>query len=178
MTRKDGKREWQTGCLSPMCAFGRLRLQGNMMPAQNTGNPAEISRAAMIREAMTKGFFGRCPNCGKGHLFRAFLKVADQCPACGEPFHHHRADDFPAYIVIVLVGHIVVPLVLAVEIAWAWPTWLHLMVWPATIAILALALLQPVKGAIVALQWALGMHGFEEAAQKRDAARALAAAAE
>jgi uncharacterized protein (DUF983 family) len=128
---------------------------------------------------MKKGFFGRCPNCGNGHMFRAFLKVADQCPACAEPLHHHRADDFPAYIVIVLVGHIVVPLVLAVEAAWAWPTWLHMVIWPATIAILALALLQPVKGAVVALQWVLGMHGFEEAAQKRDAARgALAPAAE
>jgi uncharacterized protein (DUF983 family) len=110
-------------------------------------------------------------------MFRAFLKVADQCPVCSEPLHHHRADDFPAYIVIVLVGHIVVPLVLAVEIAWAWPTWLHMVVWPATIAILALALLQPVKGAIVALQWVLGMHGFEEAAQKRDAARGVLAPA-
>jgi uncharacterized protein (DUF983 family) len=158
---------------------GRSRPHGQAMTAPNTENPAEISRAAMIREAMKKGFFGRCPNCGEGRMFRAFLKVADQCPVCGEPFHHHRADDFPAYIVIVLVGHIAVPLVLAVETAWAWPTWLHMMVWPATIAILALALLQPVKGAIVALQWVLGMHGFEEAAQKRDAARgALAPAAE
>ena len=150
------------------------------MTAQTPANStAEISRAAMIRAAMKRGFLGRCPNCGKGHMFRAFLKVADQCPVCAEPLHHHRADDFPAYIVIVLVGHIVVPLVLAVETAWAWPTWLHMLVWPATIAILALALLQPVKGAIVALQWALGMHGFEEAAQKRDTARhTLAPAAE
>jgi uncharacterized protein (DUF983 family) len=135
-------------------------------------------RAAVSNlEAMKRGFFGRCPHCGQGRLFRAYLKVADQCPVCGEEMHHHRADDFPAYIVIVLVGHIVVPLVLAVEIAWAWPTWLHMVVWPATIAILALALLQPVKGAIVALQWVLGMHGFEEAAQKRDAARGVLAPA-
>jgi uncharacterized protein (DUF983 family) len=137
----------------------------------------EFSRSAMIREAMTRGFFGRCPHCGKGGMFRAFLKVADQCPACAEPLHHHRADDFPAYIVIVVVGHIVIPLVLAVEMYWAWPTWLHMVVWPAAIAAMALALLQPVKGAIVGLQWALGMHGFEEAALKRDAARGLLAPA-
>ena len=127
---------------------------------------------------LLRGLLGRCPACGEGHLFRAFVKVADACEKCGEPFHHHRADDFPAYVVIVLVGHIVVPLVLAVETAWAWPMWLHMLVWPATIAILSLALLQPVKGAIVALQWALGMHGFEEAALKRDAARGTLAAAE
>ena len=60
--------------------------------------------------ALKRGFRGRCPNCGEGHLFRAFVKVADHCEKCGEPFRYHRADDFPAYLVIVLVGHIVVPL--------------------------------------------------------------------
>ena len=65
--------------------------------------------------AMRRGFFGRCPNCGQGKLFRAFLKVADKCAVCGEDFSHHRADDAPAYFNIVIVGHIVVPLALAVE---------------------------------------------------------------
>jgi uncharacterized protein (DUF983 family) len=41
--------------------------------------------------------------------------------------------------------------------------------WPAFTLGLGLALLQPVKGAIVALQWALGMHGFEEAKIRREA---------
>jgi uncharacterized protein (DUF983 family) len=122
---------------------------------------------AMVRQAMTRGFFGKCPKCGEGKMFRAFLKVADECPACGEPLHHQRADDFPAYIVIVLVGHIVVPLVLLVETEWAPPTWLHMLIWPALIAIMALSLLQPVKGAVVGLQWVLGMHGFEDAARAR-----------
>lgn len=138
------------------------------MPVDYNSPPAEsTSTTAMVRQAMTHGFFGRCPNCGGGKMFRAFLKVADECPACSEPLHHQRADDFPAYIVIVLVGHIVVPLVLAVETAWAPPTWVHMVIWPTLIAILALGLLQPVKGAIVALQWALGMHGFEDAARAR-----------
>ena len=128
--------------------------------------------------ALKRGFFGRCPKCGQGKLFRAFLKVADNCPVCGEPMHHQRADDFPAYIVIVLVGHIVLPLVLMVEIEWAPPTWVHLLIWPALVAVLTLGLLQPVKGAIVGLQWVLGMHGFEDAARERNEARgALAPAA-
>jgi uncharacterized protein (DUF983 family) len=139
------------------------------MPDSPVRYPAETSRYAFIRTAMLRGFFGLCPKCGKGRLFRAFLKVADHCPNCGEPFHHHRADDFPAYIVIVLVGHIVVPLVLMAETAWAPPTWVHMVIWPTMVAVLSLTLLQPVKGAIVGLQWALGMHGFEEAARERDA---------
>ena len=139
------------------------------MTADYDTKPAEGTNAAMIWQAMRRGFFGRCPNCGEGKMFRAFLKVADNCPACGEPLHHHRADDFPAYIVIVLVGHIVVPLVLMVETEWAPPTWAHMLLWPPLVAALTLGLLQPVKGAIVALQWVVGMHGFEDAARARGA---------
>ncbi len=118
-------------------------------------------------DAVRRGFFGRCPNCGEGKMFRAFLKVADRCPACGEDLHHHRADDFPAYVVIVIVGHILVPLVLVVETQFAPPYWVHMMLWPTSVIALTLGLLQPVKGAIVALQWALGMHGFDQAKKAR-----------
>ena len=69
-------------------------------------SPAETT----IGTALWRGLRGQCPNCGEGRLFRKFVKVADACDRCGEDFHHHRADDFPAYLVIILVGHIVVPL--------------------------------------------------------------------
>ena len=65
--------------------------------------------------AMKRGFRGRCPRCGEGKLFRAFLKVDDHCSVCGLDFTPHRADDLPAYLVIVIVGHIVVPAVLWIE---------------------------------------------------------------
>ena len=114
-------------------------------------------------QALARGFLGRCPCCGEGRMFRAFLKVADACPRCGEELFHQRADDFPAYLVILLVGHIIVPLVLAVETHFHPPEWVHLALWlPATLG-LTLALIQPVKGAVVGLQWTLGLHGFEQA---------------
>jgi uncharacterized protein (DUF983 family) len=82
--------------------------------------------------------------------------------------HHHHADDAPAYFVILIVGHIVVPLALAIELAYRPAYWIQFAFWlPATVA-LALLLLQPVKGAIVALQWAYRMHGFDPGS---DAAR-------
>ncbi len=84
------------------------------------------------------------------------------CEVCGEDFTPQRADDFPAYLVIVVVGHIVVPSLLAVEIAYAPPVWLQLLIWLPVTLFSSLALLQPIKGAIVALQWQTGMHGFEE----------------
>jgi uncharacterized protein (DUF983 family) len=111
---------------------------------------------------MWRGFRCRCPKCGEGKLFRAYLKTNDVCPICGLELHHHRADDFPAYLVIVIVGHIVVPSIVAVEQNFHPPYLFHLAVWlPLTLG-MSLALLQPVKGAIVGLQWAFRMHGFDE----------------
>jgi uncharacterized protein (DUF983 family) len=126
------------------------------------------------RLALRRGFFHRCPNCGRGKLFRAYLKVADECSACGEALHHQQADDAPAYFVIVIVGHLIVPLALSLETAAAPPYWVHALLWgPLTIG-LALLLLPAVKGAVVAWQWANGMHGFDPA----DATQAKVASAE
>jgi uncharacterized protein (DUF983 family) len=117
-----------------------------------------------------RGFLGRCPKCGEGRMFRAFLKVADACPVCGEELHHHRADDFPAYLVIVIVGHIVVAATLAVEATFAPPLWLHLLIWLPLTAAMALALIQPIKGVVVGFQWEHGMEGFGPAKRLREAA--------
>jgi Uncharacterized protein conserved in bacteria len=112
--------------------------------------------------AMKRGFRGRCPRCGEGKLFRAFLKVDDHCSVCGLDFTPHRADDLPAYLVIVIVGHIVVPTVLMIETNYSPPVALQLAIYLPLTLILSLLLLQPVKGAVVGVQWALHMHGFDE----------------
>lgn len=112
--------------------------------------------------AMKRGFRGRCPRCGEGKLFRAYLKVANTCSACGLDFTPHRADDLPAYLVIVIVGHLVVPLALMIETEYAPPVALQLSIYLPVTLILSLLLLQPVKGTVVGLQWALRMHGFDE----------------
>jgi uncharacterized protein (DUF983 family) len=111
----------------------------------------------------------KCPQCGEGRLFARFLKVADHCPACGEALFHHQADDYPAYIVVALVGHFLFSGILAVELAYRPPYWVHFAIWFPLALITVLALLQPVKGAVVALQWHLGLHGFEDALARRKA---------
>ena len=112
--------------------------------------------------AMKRGFRGRCPRCGKGKLFRAFLKVDNNCSVCDLDFTPHRADDLPAYLVIVIVGHLLVPVILWIETDYSPPVWLQLSIYlPFTVAA-SLLLLQPVKGAVVGMQWALRMHGFDE----------------
>lgn len=131
------------------------------MEQQVFGGELQSGRPARpLWDAMLRGFRGRCPHCGEGRLFRSFVKTVDRCEHCGEEIYHHRADDLPAYLVIVIVGHITLGGFLAVEVMAELPMWVHMVIWiPLTIA-LALALLRPIKGAIVGLQWALYMHGF------------------
>ena len=115
-----------------------------------------------LRQAMWRGFRCRCPNCGQGALFRAYLKPVDNCAVCGEDISHQRADDAPPYFTMVIVGHIVVPIMLTVAMATEWSNLTHMMIWLPLTAALTLGLLQPVKGATIALQWALYMHGFDK----------------
>src|SRR4051794_10958552 len=123
--------------------------------------------ALSLANAMWRGFTMKCPNCGKGKLFGSFLKVSDHCPECGEELFHHRADDFPPYLVILVVGHTVVPAILAVETNYAPPIWLQLAIWLPLTLIFALALLRPAKGAVVGLQWQLGLGDFEQSKLRR-----------
>jgi uncharacterized protein (DUF983 family) len=128
-----------------------------------------MTETVSLPRALWRGFTMKCPNCGRGHLFGRFLKVADHCEVCGEDFTPQRADDFPAYLVIVVVGHIVVPTLLWMEMTYAPPAWLQLAIWLPVTLFGALGLLQPTKGMIVGLQWQTGMEGF--ATSRRAVAR-------
>lgn len=116
--------------------------------------------ARKLLPSMWVGFRGRCPHCKGKTLFRSFLKVADDCSACGEEFHHHRADDLPAYLVIFIIGHIIVAGFMMAEAAYELTAFQHLAIWTPVTIVSAILFLQPVKGAVVGLQWALRMHGF------------------
>ena len=80
--------------------------------------------------------------------------MQSQCPACGLVLEPFRADDAPAYFTILAVGHIVVPLVLAVErYGDQPPLWFHAALWLPLSVLLALILLPRVKGTVIALLW-------------------------
>ena len=138
-----------------------------MEPAPHTHvfpltEPAEAARTRLM-PAMARGFLNRCPHCGQGKMFGRFLKVRPECESCGLSMEGHRADDLPPYIVIALVGKLVGYLVWKVEMGYEvplWPLWVSVTVWPLLSLVLALGLLQPVKGAVIGLQYAFGMHGF------------------
>lgn len=118
-----------------------------------------------VKQALLRGWRRRCPHCGKGPLLSGYLKVADHCSVCGEEFHHQRADDGPAYLTILIVGHI-----MGVAIHFTYSTLRPDPLVMATLlsvfcVALSLYLLPRVKGAFVALQWARRMHGFGNKAE-------------
>lgn len=111
--------------------------------------------------ALVKGFLGRCPSCEEGQLFGRYLKVEDHCQKCGEAFHHHEADDAPAYFTILIVGHILVPLAIIALRKWDLSAGIVLAGLISAITVSCLALLPRIKGALIAFQWAKLMHGFD-----------------
>lgn len=113
-------------------------------------------------EAALRGALDRCPSCGQTSLFARYLKPVDRCEMCLQDWTPQQADDFPAYLSILITGHLLAPVIIALVNHWDVPTWLLM----ALVLILAagtmIALLQPAKGAIIAMQWWLGMHGFAQ----------------
>lgn len=120
----------------------------------------DISQDRPMRPAMLKGWKRRCPNCGTGPMLNGFLKVRDTCTVCDEPLHHHRADDGPAYLTILIVGHLMAPLILIVFTTYRPAPIILATTFTVGCVALSLYLLPRLKGMIVAIQWAKRMHGF------------------
>ena len=99
------------------------------------------------------GLKGLCPRCGKGHLFQGFLKVRPKCEVCGLDLAFADAGDGPAFFVMSIVGIVVVALALWVEFTYSPPIWLHLVMWCTLSIVMSLALVRPLKGVLVALQY-------------------------
>ncbi len=107
--------------------------------------------------AIGRGLLGRCPACGKTHMFSRFLKVVTACSNCGAPLGLARADDAPPYFTILIAGHIIVPLLFIVDRMGEPPIWLMSAIFVPLTLVLTLGLIQPVKGGTVGLMLTLNM---------------------
>lgn len=119
--------------------------------------PAEPWPRPALGQALGRGLRNRCPVCGQGRIFAGFLRVAPACAHCAAPLGRVRADDAPPYFTIFAVGHVVVPLILWAERAWRPELWVMTAVFVPLTAVLALALIRPIKGATVGLLMRLGL---------------------
>lgn len=136
----------------------KRQRSGRMPPPQSV---RRSSASDTVWHALWRGARGRCPACDAAPLFPTFLKPVELCSACGEDWTRHNADDLPPYIVILVIGHVVVTGMTLVGVTAYPPMWVQLTIWLSMIVALAVGLIQPVKGGVIAFQWWHRMGGFE-----------------
>jgi uncharacterized protein (DUF983 family) len=129
-------------------------------------SPDHVDLPHSALEALVRGARGGCPRCNAARLFRAWLKPVDTCPHCRQDWSVQQADDFPAYIGIFVVGHLLAPVVIAMIGTFGMSAWLTLaIILPVAVAML-LAMLQPTKGAVIAFLWWHGIGAFRQERRK------------
>lgn len=110
---------------------------------------------------LSAGLRCKCPQCGVGALFRGFLAVRDKCGHCGTDLKGQDSGDGPVAFIILIVGFFIVGAALIVEVKYAWPVWLHMVVWLPLALVTCLALMRPLKATLIALQFRHLRHSFE-----------------
>jgi uncharacterized protein (DUF983 family) len=108
-----------------------------------------------VWRSIKRGLAHKCPNCGVGRLFTRYLKVSPTCEHCGEDLAKYRADDGPAYLTILLVGHLVIAPMLFFPIVWTSSPLIVMPIALTAITVITLTALPRVKGGFVGLLWAI-----------------------
>jgi uncharacterized protein (DUF983 family) len=107
----------------------------------------------MAPSPLASGIAGRCPNCGEGYLFEGFIKIAARCEACGFDLSSIDGGEGPAVFIILIVGALMGAGMVFTELAFAPPVWVHLLIWLPLTVVLCMALMRPLKGAMIASQY-------------------------
>lgn len=124
------------------------------------GNLNDTHETRELGRALRRGWRCKCPNCGNGPVLRGYLKMRESCSVCRQDFTPARADDGPAYLTILIVGHIMAPLLHIVFVNFRPDPLIMFTFFAVGCVALSLFLLPRFKGMIVAFQWAREMHGF------------------
>ncbi len=132
--------------------------------------PAMAELAHPLRPAVLRGLKGQCPACGEGRMFRKYLKVCGACPGCSHDLARYPADDGPAYLTILLVGHLLVGPLFFFPIVWEAPAAVSLPVILIPLTVLTLLLLPRIKGGWIGMMYALGVKDTEARFHTADAA--------
>jgi uncharacterized protein (DUF983 family) len=104
--------------------------------------------------ALLRGAMGRCPKCGEGKLFFRYLKLSPQCLACQADFRMADIGDGAAVFVIMLVGALVVPIGMVMQLGFGVSTGVTIGAMGALTLVFSAALLPIAKGVLFAAQWA------------------------
>ena len=124
--------------------------------ADRPASPATDYPPPPLWPAVRLGLRNRCPFCGVGRVFAGYLRVVPECAHCGAQLGRLRADDAPPYFTIFITGHLLVPGVFLVEERYQPAMWIHMVIWLPLFTLICMAMLRPVKGAVVGWMSALG----------------------
>ena len=132
------------------------------MGAMTNEDMATISNPARsVWPAVLRGLRFRCPNCGRGHLFRSYLKPVDVCSECAENLGRIRADDGPAWLTVLITGHVTVGAALTMEMVHPIAVASGIAIFCSLTLAMALALLPRAKGVFIGAIWALDATGID-----------------
>ena len=123
-----------------------------------------------LSRSLVRGLKGRCPGCGQGKIFRKYLKVTERCPTCELELSRYPADDGPAYITILLVGHLIVAPLLFFPIVWRAPAVFSVPIALCSLTALVLFAMPVVKGGWIGLMYSLGVRSSDAALHTADCA--------
>lgn len=113
-----------------------------------------------LSQSLRRGFARTCPKCGQGRIFSGYLTVAPECEVCGQEFSHHRADDGPPWLTMLIVGHLMAPLLHIVFVQFRPHPMVLFSVFAVGCVALSLYLLPRLKGLLIAFQWSKRLYGF------------------
>jgi uncharacterized protein (DUF983 family) len=120
--------------------------------------------------SVSRGVKHQCPACGKGKLFRRYLKVVERCESCDLDLARYPADDGPAYLTILLVGHLIVAPLFFFPIVWESPAIYSVPILLGALSVITLLALPRIKGGWIGLMYALGVTDREARLHTADAA--------
>lgn len=110
-----------------------------------------------LGKALGRGIRRKCPRCGEASAFRGYLKVVDACPVCHTPLSLYPTDDGPAYLTMLLMGHVVIGPTFLIPSIWSIPLQILVPILVGTLGLLTLIALPYVKGGFLSLLWYLGL---------------------
>lgn len=118
------------------------------VPPAPPSAPPPIARVALA---------GLCPRCGTPGLFAGpaptSARFAARCSGCGLDFGQFNVGDGPAAFLTLILGTIVTALAILVQLAFAPPWWVHVLLWvPLTVAGVLVSL-RLAKGALIAAEY-------------------------
>ena len=119
------------------------------MTQSDPGLPASHKTPSPI----VTGLIGRCPRCGKGPMFAGFLSLASRCTACGLDMTFADTGDGPAFFASFLGSALLLFAGVYAQIAYEPPVWIYVVL-VIVGSVLIVGLIRPIKGLLVALQYA------------------------